>query len=114
MDSLIEEKVGSEAPIKFEVIYMMLYLFKRDGCVNCPAAEKIVEELEKEMKDLDVIIVDAERIDSALEYELAHQQIFVFSTPTIILYSDRRRRYEPFSFGVVPDIDELRFVIRRS
>lgn len=108
----IEVKAGSEVRVKSEVTSMAhMYLFKQDSCVNCPAVDEIVKELEQEMDDLVVTRVDVNEMDEEMEYELALQQVHIFSTPTIVILDEKNNKFKIFSAGNVPDIGRLRFVL---
>jgi len=86
-----------------------LYLFTRDECVYCPAAKAIVDEIKEDTPELDVIFVDADNMDDDLSFELAENQIYIFSTPTIIIGNGGPLKV--FSSGKVPDVVALKVAI---
>ena len=62
-----------------------LYLFTQDNCVNCPAAKAVVDEAFSESDEVQVKTVDLNNMDPDFEYLLLEHQIFIASTPSIIL-----------------------------
>lgn len=80
---------------------MDLYLFTREGCVNCPAAKRVVEEIGETVDDLHVIAVNADDIGDDLQDELLENQLFIFSTPAVVIRNDNGLKM--FSSGDVPD-----------
>jgi len=84
-----------------------LYLFTRTGCVNCPAAELMVEEaIQEESCKAVVKIIDADCINESLQYELLENQMFIFAVPTIIVRDEGKMKL--VSSGNLPTKAALR------
>ena len=86
-----------------------LYLFTQDGCVNCPAAKAVINEA---FDGSDVLIktVDLKEMDSDFEYILLEHQIFIASTPAIIVENNGNMKM--LYSGKVPDIETIRREVR--
>ena len=64
-------------------------IFVRDGCVNCPAAEAVVEEVMQEESCKAIVEkINADNISEKLMYELLENSLFIFAVPTVILEED--------------------------
>jgi len=85
-----------------------VYLFKRKGCSNCPAAEAMVDEIAAET-DVKVVKVNADNISVNLEYKLLESQIFVFSTPVVVIEDEKGMILH--SAGIVPKYKKLKKVM---
>jgi len=86
-----------------------LYLFTQDGCVNCPAAKAVVNEA-FEGSDVQVRTMDLREMDSDLEYILLEHQIFVASTPAIIIENNGSMKM--LYSGKIPDVETIRREVR--
>ena len=82
-----------------------IYLFTQDGCANCPAAKAVIHEA---FDGTNVILetVDLQAMDSDFEFKLLEHQVFIASTPSIIIENggDLRLLYS----GEVPTVDQIR------
>jgi len=85
-----------------------VYLFKRKECPNCPAAEAIVDEIAAET-GVKVVKVNADNIGINLEYKLLEEQIFVFSTPVVVIENENGMVMH--SAGAVPKYKKLKKVM---
>jgi hypothetical protein len=86
-------------------IYTTIYLVTQENCINCPTAKAIVEEA-TEGTNIPVEIVDLPSMDPDLEFRLLENQVFIASTPTIII--ERAGNLRILSTGKVPTIDRVR------
>ncbi|RDE12745.1 MAG: hypothetical protein C4K48_09660 [Candidatus Thorarchaeota archaeon] len=86
-----------------------LYLFTQDGCANCPAAKAVVNEA-FEGSDVQVRTMDLREMDSDLEYILLEHQIFVASTPAIIVENNGSMKL--LYSGKIPDVETIRREVR--
>lgn len=86
-----------------------IYVFTREKCPNCPAAKQVVKEAAADM-NINVSIIDADSIDDDLQDELLENQVFVFSTP-LVLIKNGEGEIRQFSVSSVPDFEELRTVL---
>jgi len=84
---------------------MRIYLFFREGCPNCPAAEAIIDEIAAET-GVKVVKVNADNISVDLEYKLLESQIFVFSTPVVVIEDEKGMVLH--SAGTVPKYKMLK------
>ena len=85
--------------------YTTLYLVTQENCINCPAAKAIVQEA-IDGTNVPVEIVDLPSMDPDLEFRFLENQIFIASTPTIIIEKGGNLRI--ISSGKVPTIDGVR------
>jgi hypothetical protein len=86
-----------------------LYLFTQDGCANCPAAKAVINEA---FDGSDVLIrtVDLKDLDSDFEYVLLEHQIFIASTPAIIVENNGNMKM--LYSGQIPDVATIRREVR--
>ena len=63
---------------------MEIYLFTKQGCINCPAARMQLDELEVKYQEIDI-----ENMNEDLEFELLENQISIMSAPTILIKNGR-------------------------
>jgi len=84
----------------------ILYLFTQDNCVNCPAAKAVVDEAFGGSDSVEVKTVDLQKMDPDFEFLLLEHQIFISSTPTIIL--ENKGTMKLLYSGKIPDIDDIR------
>lgn len=85
-----------------------VYVITQDGCVNCPAAKAIVQEA-LENTDIPVKIVDLQDMDPDFEFKLLENQVFIASTPSILL--ENNGSVKLLYSGDVPSIDGVRRAI---
>jgi hypothetical protein len=83
-----------------------LYLFTQDNCVNCPAAKAVVSEAFDGSDSVQVKTMDLNHIDPDFEFKLLEHQIFIASTPSIILENNGNLKL--LYSGQIPDIDDIR------
>ncbi len=83
----------------------ILYLVTQPGCVNCPAAEAVVEEAFED-SDIPVETVNLRTIDDDLEFRLLEEQVFIASTPSIIV--DNGGDLKLLYSGEVPTVEGIR------
>jgi len=84
----------------------ILYLFTQDNCVNCPAAKAVVDEAFSGSDSVQVKTVDLQKMDPDFEFLLLEHQIFISSTPSIILEINGTMKL--LYSGKIPDVDDIR------
>ena len=84
----------------------IIYLFTQDDCVNCPAAKAVVDEAFDGSDSVQVKTVDLKKMDPDFEFLLLEHQIFISSTPAIILENNGNMKL--LYSGKIPDIDDIR------
>lgn len=89
--------------------YTTLYLVTQENCINCPAAKAIVQEA-TEGTDVPVEIVDLPSMDPDFEFRLLENQVFIASTPTIII--ERGGALRILTSGKVPTIEGIQEALR--
>jgi len=87
-----------------------LYLFTQDNCVNCPAAKAVVDEAFNGSEDVQVKTIDLQKMDPDFEYVLLEHQIFIASTPSIIVESNGNMKL--LYSGQIPDVETIRREVR--
>ncbi|MBY8997927.1 MAG: thioredoxin family protein [Candidatus Thorarchaeota archaeon] len=82
-----------------------IYLFTQDGCVKCPAAKAVIQEA---FDGTNVVLetVDLEAMDSDFEFKLLEHQVFIASTPSIIIENGGNLRL--LYSGEVPTVEQIR------
>ncbi|MFW9800353.1 MAG: thioredoxin family protein [Candidatus Thorarchaeota archaeon] len=85
--------------------FRTLYLFTQQDCANCPAAKAVVEEA-LVGTGVSVKTVDLEKVDEDLDFRLLESQIFIASTPSIVL--ENSGSLELLYSGEVPTIEQVR------
>ena len=85
--------------------HAILYLFTQDGCVNCPAAKAVVDEALMGT-GVSVETVDLQNMDEELDFRLLESQIFIASTPSIVI--ENGDSLELLYSGEVPTIEQVR------
>ena len=78
-----------------------IYFLKRKECVNCPAVKSMLDELNIKYK-----LIDADNISEDLQFKFLENQIFIYSTPSIVIEDDGK--FELFSSGEIPKISKLK------
>jgi glutaredoxin len=82
-----------------------IYLFTQDGCANCPAAKAVLQEA---FDGTDVILetIDLPTMDPEFEFKLLEHQVFIASTPSIIIENGGKLRL--LYSGEVPTVERIR------
>ena len=82
-----------------------IYLFTQDGCANCPAAKAVIQEA---FDGTDVICktIDLQAMDPDFEFRLLEDQVFIASTPSIIIENGGKLRL--LYSGDVPTVEQIR------
>ena len=80
-------------------------LFTQEGCANCPAAKAVIQEA---FDGTNVILetVDLQAMDSDFEFKLLEHQVFIASTPSIIIENGGNLRL--LYTGEVPTVEQIR------
>ena len=82
-----------------------VYLITQENCANCPAAKAVVQEALSDT-DVPVKIINLDDMDPDLEFRLLENQLFVASTPSIII--ERGGTLKMIHSGEVPSIEQVR------
>ncbi len=82
-----------------------LYLITQENCANCPAAEAVVEEAING-SPIPMKIIDLKNMDPDLEFRLLENQVFIASTPSIIL--ENHGMLKLLYSGTVPSVEDMR------
>ena len=82
-----------------------VYLITQENCANCPAAKAVVHEALSDT-DVPVKVINLDDMDPDLEFRLLENQLFVASTPSIII--ERGGTLKMIHSGEVPTIDQVR------
>lgn len=88
-----------------------LYLFTQDNCANCPAAKAVINEAFDGSTDIRIETVDLKRMDPDFEFRLLEQQVFIASTPSIIIENGGKLRL--LYSGEVPSVEAIREEVQR-
>ena len=82
-----------------------LYVFTQEDCANCPAAKLVVEEA-LVGTGYPMRIVDLTEVDEDLDFRMLESQIFIASTPSIVL--ENQGSLKLLYSGEVPTVEEVR------
>lgn len=82
-----------------------IYLFTQDGCANCPAAKAVIQEA-FEGSDVKMETIDLQAMDPDFEFKLLEHQLFIASTPSIIIENGGNLRL--LHSGDVPTVEQIR------
>ncbi|MFX1560217.1 MAG: thioredoxin family protein [Promethearchaeota archaeon] len=82
-----------------------IYLFTQDGCANCPAAKAVIQEA-FDGTNVKWNTIDLKAMDPDFEFRLLENQVFIASTPSIIIENGGELRL--LYSGDVPTVDEIR------
>ncbi len=82
-----------------------IYLFTQDGCANCPAAKAVIQEA-FDGTNVNWDTIDLQAMDPDFEFKLLENQVFIASTPSIIIENGGELRL--LYSGEVPSVDEIR------
>jgi len=82
-----------------------IYLFTQDGCANCPAAKAVIQEA-FDGTDVKWDTIDLQAMDPDFEFKLLENQVFIASTPSIIIENGGKLKL--LYSGDVPTVDEIR------
>jgi len=83
----------------------IIYLFTQDGCVNCPAAKAVIQEA-FDGTDVTWKTIDLQTMDPDFEFRLLENQVFIASTPSIIIENGGKLRL--LHSGDVPTVEQIR------
>jgi hypothetical protein len=83
----------------------MLYLVTQENCANCPAAKAVVQEA-LQGSPVSCETIDLAKMDPDLEFRLLENQLFIASTPSIILEDDGRLKM--LYSGTIPTVEGIR------
>lgn len=82
-----------------------IYLFTQDGCAKCPAAKAVIQEA-FDGTNVNWDTIDLQAMDPDFEFKLLENQVFIASTPSIIIENGGKLRL--LYSGDVPTVDEIR------
>ena len=82
-----------------------IYLFTQDGCANCPAAKAVIQEA-FEGSNVNCETVDLQAMDPDFEFKLLEHQVFIASTPSIMIENGGKLRL--LYSGDVPTVEQIR------
>ncbi len=88
--------------------HAILYIITQENCVNCPAAKAIVTEAITETP-FSYEEIDLLNMDPDFEFKLLENQIFIASTPSIIL--DKEGALQLLYSGSIPSVEDIRRVL---
>ncbi|MFW9974361.1 MAG: thioredoxin family protein [Candidatus Thorarchaeota archaeon] len=83
----------------------IIYLFTQDGCANCPAAKAVIQEA-FDGSNVKLETIDLKAMDPDFEFKLLENQLFIASTPSIIIENGGKLRL--LYSGEVPSVEEIR------
>jgi len=83
----------------------IVYLFTQDGCANCPAAKAVIHEA-FDGSNVKLETIDLQTMDPDFEFRLLEHQVFIVSTPSIIIENGGKLRL--LYSGEVPSVEEIR------
>jgi hypothetical protein len=86
-----------------------LYLFTQESCVNCPAAKAVIHEA-FDGTDIPIETIDLLKMDDDLEFRLLENQIFIASTPAILV--ERNGSMKLLYSGEVPTVEGIKEGVR--
>ncbi|MHA2149609.1 MAG: thioredoxin family protein [Candidatus Thorarchaeota archaeon] len=82
-----------------------IYLFTQDGCADCPAAKAVIQEA-FDGSNVRWETIDLQAMDPDFEFKLLEHQVFIASTPTIIIENGGNLRL--LYSGEVPSVEQIR------
>ncbi|MHA2301151.1 MAG: thioredoxin family protein [Candidatus Thorarchaeota archaeon] len=82
-----------------------LYVFTQEDCANCPAAKLVVEEA-LVGTGYPMRAVDLTQVDEDLDFRMLENQIFIASTPSIVL--ENQGSLKLLYSGEVPTVEQVR------
>ncbi len=82
-----------------------LYLVTQQNCVNCPAAKQVVYEA-LDGTGVQITEIDLAEMDSDFEFRLLEEQVFIASTPSIIV--ENNGSLQMLYSGEIPTLDGIR------
>ncbi len=88
----------------------ILYLFTQDNCANCPAAKAAINEAFDVSDIVSIETIDLQKVDPDFEFKLLENQIFISSTPAIIVANNSKMKL--LYSGQIPDVDTIRQEVR--
>ena len=88
-----------------------LYLFTQDDCPNCPAAKSVIKEAFEGSTNVEIKTIDLQRMDPDFEFKLLEHQLFISSTPSIMMENGGKLKL--LYSGEVPDVEVIREEVQR-
>ena len=88
--------------------YTRLYVVTQQNCINCPAAKAVVNEAITDT-NFSYEEIDLQDMDPDFEFKLLENQIFIASTPSIIL--DKEGALQLLYSGKVPTVEDIQKVL---
>ncbi|MHA2153078.1 MAG: hypothetical protein ACXAAO_10530 [Candidatus Thorarchaeota archaeon] len=88
-----------------------VYLFTQDNCADCPAAKAVMNEAFNDRQDVQLKTIDIQNMDPDFEFKLLEQQVFIASTPSIMIENGGKLRL--LYSGEVPRIESIREEVQR-
>jgi glutaredoxin len=82
-----------------------VYLFTQPSCANCPAAKMVLSEA-LQGTNIQLKTVDLQSMDPDLEFRLLEEQVFIASTPSVIVEDGHGLRL--LYSGQVPSVEDVR------
>jgi glutaredoxin len=82
-----------------------IYLFTQDGCAKCPAAKAVIQEA-FDGSSVKYETIDLDAMDPDFEFKLLEHQLFIASTPSIIVENGGKLRL--LHSGDVPTVEQIR------
>lgn len=89
--------------------YTRLYVITQENCINCPAAKAVINEAIDDT-DFSYEEIDLLNMDPDFEFKLLENQIFIASTPSIVL--DKEGALQLLYSGKVPTVEDIQKVLR--
>ncbi|MGY5865765.1 MAG: thioredoxin family protein [Candidatus Thorarchaeota archaeon] len=86
-------------------------MFTQDNCANCPAAKAVINEAFDGSNEVNVETVDLQMMDPDFEFKLLEHQVFIASTPSIMIENGGKLRL--LYSGDVPSVDAIREEVQR-
>ncbi|MHA2026236.1 MAG: thioredoxin family protein [Candidatus Thorarchaeota archaeon] len=86
-------------------------MFTQDNCANCPAAKAVINEAFDGSNKVNVETVDLQLMDPDFEFKLLEHQVFIASTPSIMIENGGKLRL--LYSGEVPSVDAIREEVQR-
>jgi protein-disulfide isomerase-like protein with CxxC motif len=88
-----------------KILLTTVYLITQKNCVNCPAAKAVVEEALYN-SEITVETIDLLKMDPDFEYRLLENQVFIASTPSILVENEGNLKM--LYSGAVPSVEDVR------
>jgi len=108
---LLAGRVGKNHSPGGLAIQPTLYLFTQDNCANCPAAKAVIDEAFDGNDVVRIETVDLQKMDPDFEFKLLEHQVFIASTPSIIIENGGTLRL--LYSGEVPSVEGIREEVQK-